>query len=221
MGPERLAAVLDEGGVVVDLRDRDAFARGHVPGTLSIPAGADFPNWAGWLLPYDRPVHLISGTEQAAVEAARDLALIGIDRIAGWFGPDALDRWEEERGGLETHLVTDWAEAEAMVAAGDAVLVDVRREAEWNEGHVPGARHVHLGYLADRADELPDDTTILLYCRTGNRSGIGAGLLQRAGRQAVGNVEGGVVDRARLGLPLEARPDAGVPIGGNGKLASG
>lgn len=203
LGPDRLAPVLEEGGVVVDLRDRAAFAAGHVPGTLSIPLGDSFTTWAGWFLPYDRPVHLLASDDAQAREAARDLALIGIDGVAGWFGLETLERWEED-GELQEAGVTDWPGAEEAVASGDAVLVDVRRRTEWEEGHVPGASHIHLGSLPDRMEELPRDRTVLLYCRTGSRSGIAAGLLQARGMDRVGNVEGGVVERSRLGLPLEA-----------------
>src|SRR5690606_9086613 len=74
--PGSLAAALERGEPVVDLRHRDEVAEGHVPGTLNIGWGQDFTTWAGWLLPYDRPVHLLAeerGTVQAAV---RQLALI-------------------------------------------------------------------------------------------------------------------------------------------------
>ena len=83
------------------------------------------------------------------------------------------------------------------------VMVDVRKLTEWNEGHVPGARHIHLGYLRGRAGDLPRDVPVMLYCRTGNRSGIGMSLLQAEGFTDVVNVAGGMVERERLGLPIE------------------
>lgn len=207
LGPDRLEGALEEDGVVVDIRPREAYAEGHVPGTINIPLNDSFPTWAGWFLPYDRPVRFVARDQERADEAARDLALIGIDGVAGWFGPDALERWTEERGDLQEAHVLDWTEAEREVSAGEAVLVDVRRRTEWNEGHVPGARHIHLGELPERAGELPTDRRILLYCRTGARSGIATSLLQAAGRPRVANVEGGVVERAERGLPLE--PEGG------------
>jgi hydroxyacylglutathione hydrolase len=88
------------------------------------------------------------------------------------------------------------------------VYVDVRKQTEWNEGHVPGALHVHLGYLLDRADELPRDRPLLLYCRSGNRSGMGMSLLQAAGFGDVRNVEGGVVTRGAQLEPLEVSSGA-------------
>lgn len=205
--PPRLAAgdlpaAVQGDGVVVDVRAARQFRDGHVPGVLSIPLNASFPNWAGWLLPYDRPLRLVAEDQTKADEAARDLALVGLDGIDGWFGSDALDAWAAARGGLETLREVTWDEADRMAAEGDALLLDVRRTTEWQEGHVDGARHVHLGYLRERADELPRDRPVLLYCRSGARSAIGAGLLQAEGFEDVHNVVGGVLERRRQGRPL-------------------
>lgn len=202
LAPAGLPAALEDGGVVVDVRPAERFRDGHVPGTLNIPLNGSFPNWAGWLLPYDRPIRLVAEDQGQADEAARDLALIGLDGTVGWFGPDALDAWAASRGALETLREVTWEEADRMAAEGDAVLVDVRQTTEWNEGHVEGARHVHLGYLRGRTDELPRDRPVLLYCRSGARSAIGAGLLQAEGFDDVHNVVGGVIERRRLGRPL-------------------
>ncbi|HKJ03347.1 MAG TPA: rhodanese-like domain-containing protein, partial [Longimicrobiales bacterium] len=113
-----------------------------------------------------------------------------------------LEAWRRRHGPLETSRLVTWAEAEEMARAG-GVLVDVRKLTEWNEGHVPGARHIHLGYLRGRVSELPRDVPVLLYCRTANRSGIGQSLLLSEGFTQVVNVAGGMVERERVGLPIE------------------
>ncbi|MEQ8329474.1 MAG: rhodanese-like domain-containing protein [Longimicrobiales bacterium] len=197
-----LPALMEGGPTVVDLRDAARFRAGHVPGTLSIPLNSGFPNWAGWLLPYDRPVYFVADHADQAREAARDLALIGIDSSAGWFGPEALDGWADACGTVETTSEIPWDRAEEMAGQEKGVFVDVRRQTEWDEGHVAGARHVHLGYLGDRADELPRDRPLLVYCRTGARSGMAASLLQARGFTDVHNVAGGIVERGRRGLPV-------------------
>ena len=202
MGVDTLAARVQD-GIVVDVRRRDAFAEGHVPGTLSIPHGGDFTNWAGSLLPYDRPIHLIAGDAEQARGVARDMAMIGLDRVEGYWPVSALDVWSRTRGALQTTPVVDWVQAERALRDEGAQLLDVRRQTEWNEGHVALATHVHLGNLRSRLDELPEDRPILVYCRTGQRSAIGAALLQAEGFADVRNVEGGFSDRIRRGLPTE------------------
>lgn len=130
------------------------------------------------------------------------MMLIGMDDQSGYFDAEALEAWRSGRGPMQRTPGVDWDEAERAVRDERAYLLDVRRRTEWDEGHVEGAEHVHLGHLPSHVRELPRDRPILLYCRTGNRSGIGASLLQAHGFDDVRNVEGGVVARARQGLAL-------------------
>jgi hydroxyacylglutathione hydrolase len=197
-----LSAVVESGGVVVDVRPRAAFAAGHVPGTLSVSLGDDFPGWCGWILPYDRPIHLIAPTAEAAREAASDLAFIGIDAVVGYFDGEDLKRWSREHGPLQTIPSIDWASAERAAAEEDGILVDVRGESEWRAGHVPSAVHMHFGSLARRGDELPRDRPLMLYCLGGGRSGVAAGVLQAAGFADVRSVEGGLGARVAAGAPV-------------------
>jgi hydroxyacylglutathione hydrolase len=204
LGPEGLASVLREGATVVDTRSRGEFSAGHAPGTLNIPLREDFPTWAGSLLSYDRPLYLLAAGEGRAREAARDLTLIGQDRIEGYFDASALEAWERVHGPLETTAVVDWSAAERAARDEGAMLLDVRRTTEWNEAHAPGATHIHLGELPSRLDELPRDRPILLYCRTANRSAIAASILQAVGFADVRNVEGGITERLERRLPTVA-----------------
>ena len=206
IGADLLAPVVEDGEVVLDVRPRTDFAAGHVPGAISVPLTNSFPTSCGWLLPYDRPIYLVADGEEQAREAARDLAFIGIDACEGYFDVAALDGWGTEHGGLETTAVIDWSDADQAVREENAFLLDVRNVTEWNDGHVPSARHVHLGYLRDRTDEIPRDRPVLLYCSSGNRSGIAASLLQAEGFEDVRNIDGGMLDRIRRGLPTASSP---------------
>ena len=197
-----LRALIDHGEIVVDTRSAAEYAAAHVPGTLNIPIGATFTTWAGWLLPYDRDVHLLvdSGCEPCADEVMRDLAMIGLDRVATISGTDALAAWSD--GGRALASVREAAPAEAvrLVSRGEAVLVDVRGRAEWEAGHLPGALNIPLGHLVDRVGELPTDRTILVQCRSGARSSIAASVLERRGITNVANVAGGYIawERSRV-----------------------
>jgi len=204
LDPERLPEILEEGGLVVDLRSRRQYASGHVPGTINLPAESSFVTWAGWLLPYDREIHLLAPSDGALLdERIRSMALIGLDRVPGWFDGSALEEWAVERGSLEDVASLDPDEVERARRSHLATIVDVRGRSEWNDGHLPGARHIHLGELADRAGELPDDEPVVLYCRTGVRSAIGQSLLLARGLDAVENMEGGFRAWRELELPVE------------------
>jgi hydroxyacylglutathione hydrolase len=198
-----LAQLLREGAFVVDTRPADVFAAGHVPGTINIPFNNSFVTWAGWLAPYDAPVHLImdSRAGDRAREAVRSLALIGIDRVESVFHASAVEGWAD--GPLAT--VPQIAPAALAGELGDRAVqvIDVRSPGEWAEGHLAGARHIPLGYLTDRLADVPRDRRIVLQCRTGARSAIAASVLRRHGVQDVANLAGGIVAWTEAGLPVD------------------
>ncbi|HEX6598537.1 MAG TPA: rhodanese-like domain-containing protein [Gemmatimonadaceae bacterium] len=222
--PPRLpASALDElmqrGEVVVDTRPAAAFAAGHVPGTLSIPLNGSFTTWAGWLLPYDREVYLIADDAHAAGEAVRDLAMIGLDRVAGLLGTESLSAWSVAGRTLETVTQLTPREAAARLEGGDVEVIDVRGRTEWEAGHLPGVQNIPLGYLAERLDALPADRMVVLQCQGGGRSSIAAALLQSRGMKNVANLAGGYRAWQNEGLPVARDEEAGVERQPSGALA--
>ncbi len=85
-----------------------------------------------------------------------------------------------------------------------ALVVDVRRDFEWNRTHIPGAVHIPLEELPDRCPELPDDRLLITFCTGGIRSAGAANLLVENGFEAV-NMSRGLVDRRAAGGPLTTR----------------
>lgn len=92
------------------------------------------------------------------------------------------------------------AEAADLVAHG-AVLLDVREPHEWAAGRAPGARHLPLGQLSGRANDLPADTPIVVVCRRGHRSARATAALTRLGFDAV-NLDGGMLAWQASGRPV-------------------
>ena len=127
--------------------------------------------------------------------------MIGLDRVAGVFGAEAVSAWEA--GGRRTSGVhrIGAAEAAEQVKAG-ATLLDVRSRAEWEAGHVPGAVHIPLGYLQERVAELPGNAPVVVHCEGGSRSAIAAGVLQRAGVGEVYDLTDGFKGWRTAGLPI-------------------
>jgi hydroxyacylglutathione hydrolase len=198
LAPGRLEPLLDQGAVVVDTRPAEAFAAGHIPGTINIPEDNSFTNWAGWLLDYEAPFYLIASSTTVQ-QAVHDLIYIGLDNIGGYFDPSVVDSWPE----LQRYGVITPAEVAGQVAAGEVTVVDVRGTSEWDEGHIPGARHLMLGYLPERAGELPRNKPVVVHCRTNNRSAIGASVLQAKGITDVVLMKDGYTGWAAAGLPIE------------------
>jgi hydroxyacylglutathione hydrolase len=191
--------------LVVDTRTAGEYAAEHLPGTINIPLNKSFVTWAGWLLPYDRDLHFIvdERTEGQRIELVRQLALIGLDRVAGVFGAGAVQRAAAHGTAVATIAQMTPAELARHLDDGQVMVVDVRGESEWSEGHLPSATHVPLGYLADRLHDIPADRTIVVQCQAGGRSAIGASVLQQLGRSRVANLTGGFAAWQGAGLPVD------------------
>lgn len=208
---EDLPALLDRRQLVVDTRPADRFAAGHIPGTINLPLNRSFTNWAGWLLPYDADFYVIVPHGGRMLdEVVRDLAMIGLDRIAGWFGAEVVEAWESAGRPLQTVRQMGPAELEAEWRAGAVTVVDVRAPGEWEAGHLPGVVNIPLGELPERLAEIPADRPVVLHCQGGGRSSIAASLLQARGLADAVNLAGGFTAWRAAGLPIE-REDAEVP----------
>jgi rhodanese-related sulfurtransferase len=94
----------------------------------------------------------------------------------------------------------------AELAAQGAVLIDVRRDYEWEGGRIAGARHIEVNELTAQAESIPKDQPVIFYCRTGNRSGMAAAAFREAGYDAH-NMAGGI--QAWVDAGLEIEPDDG------------
>jgi hydroxyacylglutathione hydrolase len=190
-----LAPALASGAVVVDTRSAQEYARGAVRGTVNIPGNRSFTTWAGWLLPYDRDIYLITESEvPGAVEGmVRDLSGIGLDRVAGYFVAGDLDGSPGDRE-FQRIPAMDAETVEQSGAAGAVTVLDVRTAAEWREGHLPWARHLSLGEVPDHLEELPRNRPIVVHCEAGGRAAIAASLLLARGFTGVSVFPGGLAE---------------------------
>ncbi len=198
----RLADLLEDLAVVVDTRSAPDFAAGHVPGTLSIPFNKSFPTWAGALLPYDRDLYLlVEDTRPEGVERViESLVLIGLDRVRGYFGPEALTLWTSE--GRSLGRVPQLSVDGLVDQKPELFILDVRGRSEWESGHLAGATLIPLAELPDRIGEIPNNQPVEVHCEGGGRSAIAASYLRARGIEAQ-NVSGGFGAWVMAGLPVE------------------
>ena len=210
----RIAALLEGGASVVDTRPWSEFAVGFIPGTINIPLDKSFTTWAGWLLPYDRPFYLIvdDASTHNIEEAVRDLAMIGLDQVAGFFGAAVIDGWTSEGRKLAMVPQMTSQELSKALAADSVSVIDVRGLAEWSSGHLPGAPNIPLGYLSDRISELPTGKPLVVQCQGGARSAIATSVLRANGVTNVVNLIGGFSGWEAAGNPVER----GNPVGSAG-----
>jgi hydroxyacylglutathione hydrolase len=154
-------------------------------------------------VPPDTDVYLIVDGDDRLDEAARDLRLIGLDRVRGVAGPEVLAGWEAL--GHDTAQVPrlDADSAARQLRGGALHVVDVRSTAEWQAGHIPGAQHIPLGELRARAGTIPGDRPVVVHCQGGARSAIAASILQEQGLSAVFDLPGGFNEWCAAGGQVE------------------
>jgi sulfur-carrier protein adenylyltransferase/sulfurtransferase len=99
----------------------------------------------------------------------------------------------------------DAVHARELLETGDPVIVDVREQDEWDEGHIPGAIHIPRGNLESRIESaVPGrDGAVVIYCASGNRSAFAAKTLEELGYEEVASLAGGFTDWKRNGFPVE------------------
>jgi hydroxyacylglutathione hydrolase len=185
------------GEIVIDTRDAASFAAGFLPGTLNIPLDRLFATWAGWLIPYDRDVWLIAGDADRANRAAHALALIGLDRVAGYVDAGIFERRELSR--VQQAGAHDVA---LMLEQGAVDVIDVRWRAEYDASHLPGVVNIPVALLRERIAELASERPIVVQCQAGARSAIAASVLLAHGVHRVINLDGGIAAWQRAGLPV-------------------
>lgn len=178
LAPSDLPRALRD-GVVLDIRPLQTYAAGHIPGTLNIPLIRAFTNWAGWLIPDDRELYLLAPDPGAATDAQLALASIGLDRVAGAFGPEVIAA-REAAGTVRITQRSPIAEAPRLQQDG-RLVVDVRELSEWRAGHLDGAAHHPLGTLPRSLSALDRSTRLAVHCEGGTRSAIAASLLEQMG----------------------------------------
>ena len=188
--------------VVLDVRPKEAFAAAHIPGSINIPLGRNLPTWAGWVVPYDRPILIVPDDHADVPEVVTHLLRVGFDDVQGYL-EGGLEDWEShgyELGRLRTASVHDLA-ASLKPGADRPFVLDVRTDAEWRAGHIEGALHIHGGTLEDRFAEVPRDRPVAVVCGTGYRASIASSFLKREGYEDVVNVLGGMSAWKAAGLP--------------------
>lgn len=209
LSPYELRDAPGRGALLVDTRDPQAFAAGHFRGSINLPAGNTFATWAGWLLPDDRPLVLL--TSAAEVEPlARQLFRIGLDRVEGYY-PGLEDHLPAE---LDVLPQAEVDEARTLWEEGEATFLDVRTAEEYRAGHLPGALNVHAGRVTQALEQLPEDRLVVAYCRTGRRSSIAASALRAAGYMNVINLTEGIQAWQAKRYPVERGEGGAAPADG-------
>ena len=165
---------------VVDLRDKDSWAKAHLAGTINFGVSGSFATYLGWLFPYEKELVLISDKADDISVAQRELVRIGIDRPSASF-VGAMDSFDEV---LDAEVVQFKDVPEALTNS-EIVVLDVRRNSERQASHIKGSKHIPLHEIEGRLGELSTEKIYWVHCGGAYRASIAASIIQNAGFKIV------------------------------------
>jgi glyoxylase-like metal-dependent hydrolase (beta-lactamase superfamily II)/rhodanese-related sulfurtransferase len=178
--------------ILLDTRKANEFAEGFIPGSIFIGLEGRFAEWAGSLLPFDKSIILVT-PEGLEKETITRLSRVGFDKMEG-FLKGGFDTWKN--AGEKIDLIIEVEADELMMDIPfdpNLTIVDVRRETEFAEGHLPDALNLPLSDMTDIAElaQFKDNQNLYVHCAGGYRSVIAASLLKRQGVHNLRNIKGG------------------------------
>jgi glyoxylase-like metal-dependent hydrolase (beta-lactamase superfamily II)/rhodanese-related sulfurtransferase len=203
---EDIARRIANGEWVVDLRHRRVFAADHVKGSLSFDVHGNAVTYLGWMIDWGTPITLLGADVDEVQSMQRELVRIGIDRPVAYATGAPAD-WTSESAPVSAYpLKTHVDMAAALEADPSLAMLDLRRNSEFDDGYVRGAKHVPLHELRSRVDEVvawakEHNQPVWLYCGSGFRASVAASVLDAEGVDLV-HVDDDFSNAAKAGLPI-------------------
>jgi rhodanese-related sulfurtransferase len=196
----QLKSMLEHGAIALDVRPAEQFAAAHVPGSINIALSGQFASWAGAVLGTAARLVLIGETPEQISEARTRLARVGIEDLPGYL-EGGIEGWKRAGFPLAQLQQVTVQELSTRRQSGGLQVLDVRREGEWQAGHIGGADWYPLDRFKAALPQLEQNAPIAVHCKSGYRSMIACSLLQRAGYNVI-NVIGGFDAWEQATLPV-------------------
>lgn len=202
LSPEEVATLHDH--VLLDVRSAADFGAGHLPGSINIGLGGQFAIWAGSLIPLTAAIVVVADTEALVAESAIRLARVGIENVKGYLS-GGIDGWRQAGFEVKTIRQITVDDLNDQITNAELQILDVRRGAEYESGHVPRALHAPLSKLEQNIDKLLVDPFKLtaVICAGGYRSSAATSILEQHGFTNLLNVTGGTGAWISAGYEVE------------------
>jgi len=190
--PDQVIEKQKAGAVVLDTRPPMQFAVAHIAGSIQIGLSGQFASWAGIVLGLNQELVIVAEDDEHAQETRLRLARVGIERVAGYL-EGGISNWIREGRTLVylPHIDVDELRKLLEDDPGYLQVLDVRKPAEFEAGHISGAMLKPVDQLAGSLEGLDRERPVAVYCKSGYRSSIASSLLERAGFKQVINLTGG------------------------------
>ncbi|MFP4654417.1 MAG: MBL fold metallo-hydrolase [Methanohalobium sp.] len=179
---------INDGAVILDTREPVSFAGAHIKGSYNIWIEG-IPAFAGWVLSYQKPILLTMEEKEHLETVTRYLLRLGFDNIKGYL-KEGIESWYNEGLKIEKSWLMDVHRLNDEIKNNKLTVLDVRRNDEWEKGHIENAVHIYVGELENRINELPTNKPIAVVCNVGRRASLAVSILKRNGFDEVYNVLG-------------------------------
>jgi hydroxyacylglutathione hydrolase len=200
--PQAFSKQMNFGAIVIDTRQPSSFGSAHLKDTYSICLER-IPSYAGWTLPYDKPILLILEDKIYLQKAVKYLYRLGYDNLIGYL-VGGIEGWYKQALPLEHFgLISVQELNNCLTNKDDLFILDVREEEKWKQGHIPGSINIFSGYLENRINEIPKNRKIVVICNIGNRASLAASILTRSSIKNVLNVLGGMIAWKNAGFKIK------------------
>jgi rhodanese-related sulfurtransferase len=234
----KLQDAMDNGAFLVDVREPSEFEQGAITGAINVPIRTLMQNLDQ--IPADQPVIVYCASGHRAAMASGILHMAGYDNVRVFApGYGAWEAAQDEAGEMPAEVaaavVSDFdivnqvgASLEAipegyytagnlekfqeMLDATSPVLIDLREESEYAEGHIPGAVNIPLRTLTQNLDQIPTDQPVVVYCASGHRAGMGLAALKMLGYDNVKSFSGGWKAWSGAGAEVSTEATAATPV---------
>ena len=192
-----IRAALEAGEWVVDLRNREAYAKAHVRKSFNFGVDGQFATYLGWIMPHGSKLTLLGESREQVAQAQRELVRIGIERPEASATGQPSEWTDEELESFERATFGDLAQVRHH---REVEIVDVRRSDEYAAGHIDGAVNVPLHEIVKRLSDVPAGE-VWVHCAGGYRASVAASILAAHGHHVVA-VDDSFTNAADAGLPV-------------------
>jgi len=200
LSPEAFEAAANEtDALMLDTRDSEDFALGHVPNSINIGLEGNFAQWVGEMIPDVKQQILLITYPDKEEEAITRLSRVGYDHTIG-FLKGGFEQWKKSGKEFERIERINALELEQEYKKGEPLVIDVRKKSEFDSEHVIGAINVPLNEINSHLAQFPKDKPFILHCGSGYRSMIAASILQQRGWNDFKDVSDGFDGIAKTGV---------------------
>jgi hydroxyacylglutathione hydrolase len=200
LSPSEFKQAIEKGALVIDTSLPAAFGGAHIQSAYSIWLEG-LPAFAGWFLPYEKPILLVMEDDSHLDQAVRYLVRLGYDNIAGYLKNGTEEWYNAGYAAEKLNLITVHELKAKLEKKEEITVLDVRAQYEWEAGHIAGSKHIYVGHIEQKLSEIKPDEPVAVICTVGRRASIASSLLLRAGYSRVSNVLGGLSAWRQAGYP--------------------